>query len=124
MFHKLKNYIQTGIVALSLLPGLVFAADAYGLQDTAGSAGLTKGDTAPTPLPQLIGSYIQIFLSLLGVIFLILVIYGGFKWMNARGKTDEVTKAKDIIIDAMIGLVLIVAAYAITSFILNAVNQP
>ncbi len=119
MFHKLKNYIQTGIVALSLLPSFVLAQ--YGLQETGESAGLTKGEV--TPLPQLIGNYIQIFLSLLGVIFLILMLYGGFKWMKARGNATEVEKAKEVIIDAVIGLVIVAASYAITAFIIGQVSK-
>lgn len=123
MFHKLKSYIQTAIIGLSLLPVMVLADDPYGLQGTAENAGLAKSRATPTLLPTLIGNYIQIFLSLLGVIFLILIVYGGFKWMKARGKADEIEKAKDVIIDAVIGLVIIVAAYTITSFVITQVSK-
>jgi len=45
------------------------------------------------------------------------MIYGGFIWMIARGNEGEVTKAKDLIQAAIIGLVVVLAAYAITQFI-------
>jgi len=121
MFSKLKNYIQTVITGLSFLPVMVLAQeDPYGLKGTGESAGLTSGESVP--LPQLIGNYIQIFLSLLGVIFLVLMLYGGFKWMKARGNATEVDKAKEVIINAVIGLIIIAASYAITAFILSAVG--
>jgi cbb3-type cytochrome oxidase subunit 3 len=65
-------------------------------------------------LPQKIGEIIQAFLSFLGVIFLVLMIYGGYAWMMARGNEQEVVKAKNIITNAIIGLVIVLAAYAIT----------
>jgi len=46
-----------------------------------------------------------------------LVIYGGFLWMTARGNEQQVTKAKDLIISAVIGLVIVLAAYAITAYV-------
>lgn len=62
---------------------------------------------------------IQILLSIIGVLFLILMIWGGFIWMNSRGVESEVTRAKDIIRNSIIGLIIIIAAYAITNFIGN-----
>jgi hypothetical protein len=64
------------------------------------------------------GGIIKIFLSLLGVIFVVLMIYGGYLWMTARGNQEQVTKAKELIINAVIGLAIVVAAYAITYFAL------
>lgn len=128
MFHKIKSYIQTLFVGLSLLPSMVLAEDCdpktdpYGYKCTGSTAKLTPGGT-PTPLPQLIGNYIQIFLSLLGVVFLILMLVGGFRWMKARGEAAEVTKAKEIIMDAVIGLIIVAASYAITAFVINAVGK-
>jgi len=66
-----------------------------------------------------IGSIIGIALSFIGVIFLILMIYAGISWMTASGNQEKVTKAKDLIINAIIGLIIVLAAYAITSFIGN-----
>lgn len=71
-------------------------------------------------LPSIIGLVISMLLSTLGVIFLLLVIYGGYLWMYSRGNQDEVEKAKDIIIDATIGLAVIVLAYMFTIAIMNS----
>lgn len=91
-----------------------------GLGTTAGTAGL--GATG-TPLPVIIGNIIYAALSLTGVIFVILVIYGGFIWMQARGNTEDVKKAKDIITSAIIGIVLIGLAFAITSFVISRITE-
>ena len=53
----------------------------------------------------------------MGVVFLILMIYGGYLWMLARGNEQEVEKAKNIIQNALIGLVIVLAAYAITALV-------
>lgn len=60
---------------------------------------------------------IQAFLGLLGIIFLILIIYAGYNWMIAQGEEEKVNKAKDTIQRAVIGLIIIISAYAITYFV-------
>ena len=60
---------------------------------------------------------IQAFLGLLGIIFVILIIYGGYLWMTSRGNEEQVKKAKDTLQKATIGLIIILAAYAITYFV-------
>ena len=50
----------------------------------------------------------------LGVLFFLLALYGGFLWMTARGDTEQVQKGKDILINAITGLVIVMLAYAIT----------
>ena len=68
-------------------------------------------------LPQLVGKIINIFLSVLGVIFVILIIYGGYTWMTAYGDKTKLDKAKDLINNAVIGLIIVLSAYAISSFV-------
>ena len=71
-----------------------------------------------------ISSILSAALSFLGVIFLLLMIYGGVTWMIARGNEKNVDRAKDIIFDSIIGLVIVIAAYAITYFVTSVfVNQ-
>lgn len=98
-------------------------AHAVGLQNAAGE--LQKigepafGVKQATPLPELVGRYIRIFLGFLGVIFAVLMIYGGYTWMTSYGNEQKVTRAKDLIVDATIGLVIVLAAYAISSFVVG-----
>lgn len=64
-----------------------------------------------------VGVIIGALLSFIGVLFMILIIYGGLLWMTARGNDQQVEKAKKLIIQAIIGLVIVLSAYAITSVI-------
>lgn len=66
-----------------------------------------------------IGDIIKYILSMLGVIFLVLLVYGGFLWMTARGDSDVVSKSKDIIINAIIGLIIVLMSYAITYYVVG-----
>jgi hypothetical protein len=65
----------------------------------------------------LISTIINLILSFLGVIFLILMIYGGYQWMTAGGDEQKVEKAKGLIRNAIIGLIVVIAAYAISYFV-------
>jgi len=92
--------------------------DAFGkpLQDLGSNAGYNITDVS---IEKMMGLIIQVVLSFLGVIFLALMIYGGYIWMLARGNEQDVEKAKEIIRAAIIGLIIVVAAYAISFFIVS-----
>lgn len=68
---------------------------------------------------EIVGKIIQFLLSFLGVLFLVLLIYGGYLWMMDRGEEALAKKAKDIIKNAIIGLIIVLGAYAITNFVMN-----
>lgn len=76
-------------------------------------------DSEGTQMTEIIATVIQVFLSLLGLIFIILILYAGYNWMSAGGDEQKVTKAKETIQRAIIGLVIIVLAYSITYFVFN-----
>jgi TRAP-type C4-dicarboxylate transport system permease small subunit len=107
------------IIGLLLgIPILVAAADPYGLEATANAAKLNTGLASKKPA-EIVGYIISVFLSLLGILFFILIVYGGYLWMTSYGNETKVTKAKELIINAAIGLVIIIAAYTISSFVIT-----
>lgn len=78
----------------------------------------------PTGGPVLIAAQIiNVLLQLLGLVSLLLIFYGGFIWMLARGNEDEVKKAKDIIIGTTIGLLVILSSYSFMRFIFDAATD-
>lgn len=83
-----------------------------GLEEAAGETGIRKFDIAIK-----IGDIISRILSFVGVIFLILMITGGLIWMTAAGNEERVGKAKKLITSAVIGLIIVFSAYAITYFV-------
>ncbi len=70
-------------------------------------------------LGQIIAVVIQAALSLLGIIFLVIIVFAGYRWMTAAGNEESIQKAQDSIKRAIIGLVIVLMAYAITYFVFN-----
>ena|SRR3989338_9075592 len=70
----------------------------------------------------IVATVITTVLGLLGAIFLILAIYGGYGWMTAGGNEDKVSQAKKIITNAVIGLVVVLAAYAIARLVVEIIG--
>jgi len=62
---------------------------------------------------------INVIMGFLGIVAVIIILIGGFKWMTASGSEDKVTEARKLIVAGIIGLVIILAAFAITKFVLN-----
>lgn len=81
-------------------------------------AGTGIGYNTETNEQVFIGNIIQAVLSLVGIFFLILVIIGGFQWMTAGGNEETVTKAKKRVMNATMGLAIVLLAYAISYFII------
>ncbi len=71
----------------------------------------------------MIGKIILTALSLLGIIFLILLIYAGYLWMTAAGNEQQVSKAQSMISTAIIGLVIVLSAYSISYFVLSSLQE-
>jgi cytochrome bd-type quinol oxidase subunit 2 len=93
--------------------------DAFGNAKEAAQQGSYITDKEGDLLTGSLNNIINIVLSLLGIIFIILMIYGGITYMLARGNEDQTKKAKALITQAIIGLVIVLTAYAITYFIFN-----
>ncbi len=118
--EKLGVLLAIGLLSVPMLAAPVHAQDIGTHLDTAaGSAGLS----ASTDLATIIGSLINVFLTILGIILLVLILYAGFLWMTAGGETDKTKKAKDIMINAVIGLIILLAAYAISNFVIEALGE-
>lgn len=117
--QKIKIIFIILLSFIFVLPSvLAVAQDTMDGLNVAATKGYGKlPDGGMESLPSAIGKVIGIGLSLIGILFLGLMIYGGFNWMIARGNEAEVTKAKDLIQAAIIGLVIVLAAYAITKFV-------
>lgn len=96
-----------------------------GLDVTANQTGHTqqKYFNSANSLNSGIGQIISIVLSLLGVIFLVLLIFGGIQWMTAGGNDEQVKKAKNVIIRSIIGLIIILLAYIISVFVITAFSN-
>ena len=97
-------------------------ATGHNLQGAGDGAGYTTGTPAETQTAQMISAVITTVLSFLGVIFLILMIYGGFLRMTAAGNDDQIKKSNELMKSAVIGLIIVVSAYAISMLIMSKVS--
>ena len=127
-----KLLAAAALVASFVVPHFTLAAfdasnvaDSTGLSTTGNEAYGTAftGAAENTNIATWIGSrLIAPAFSLVGVIFFALMVYAGFLWMTARGDSKQVTKAKDILTTSVIGAVIVVSAYVITTSVLNAIT--
>jgi hypothetical protein len=113
------------IIGLILLLGLLTAAGALAqgegkitdsIDDLEQTAELAKINTGNN-LAELTGNFINMFLSLMGALFLVLIIYGGLTWMTAGGNEEKVKTATDMFTKAAIGLAIILSAYLLINFV-------
>lgn len=107
----------------SLMPSLVntvraetITTDELLSSDFSEATGLPQGD-----LQQSLGNLINVALGFLGIIAVVIVLYGGFKWMTAGGNDEKISEAKHLIIAGIIGLAIILSAFAITNFVISSI---
>lgn len=111
-------------IALLIFGAHVFGVDvAFAQQDALEEVAGTAGIQGEEDIRLVIARIINIALSFLGIIALIVVLYGGFTWMTAGGNPDKVDRAKKILINGAIGLTIIFLSWAITSFVISALGQ-
>jgi len=130
-FKKLTILLVIFIISLSFInnpinpvqaqdnPAPTPSPNLSGAKDIMKNAGVSIGYNTTTSAEMLIGNIIQIVLSLVGIFFLILVIIGGYQWMTAGGNEETLGKAKKRVVNATMGLAIVLAAYIISRFIID-----
>ena len=120
------------LTAIMVLPYFVFAqVDAGETINTSSGSNpvnmlekVASGENGPyntadeSSLPSFLGTVINGALSLLGIVFVSLMVFAGYKWMTASGNEDKVKEATGTIKRAIIGLVIVLGSWAIWNFIL------
>lgn len=114
------------LTAIMIIPYFVFAqntlnetasSNPMNMLQTVGEGSFAKADEES--LAGIIGLVINAALSLLGVIFLVLMVLAGYNWMTASGNEQKVEEAKSTIKRAIIGLIIVLGSWAIWNFILE-----
>ena len=83
------------------------------------------GDTlqmSDASIGTIIGNLINIVLSILGFVLVILIIWSGIEWMTAGGETEKVETAKTRLMNSIIGLAIVLAAWAISNFVVDSLS--
>ncbi|MFA6042907.1 MAG: hypothetical protein WCV85_04810 [Patescibacteria group bacterium] len=111
---KLNRKLLAGAISVGVL-ALPFAASAITIENVGGTLTLGSADLKQTVL-----NIITFVLGLLGLIAVIMILYGGFIWLTAGGNEDKVSSAKRIISSAIVGLVVILISWAIVNFVVKS----
>lgn len=118
--------------AALVTPIFVHAGEPHETKWGLGSVGAELGDNLPFAnstdpadknISVLVGNVIKTLLSVLGLIFVLLIIYGGLRWMLARGDSGAIEEARNTMVHALIGLIIILSAYTITNFVIDQVSK-
>ena len=115
----MNKKLTLGISLLALAAFVVpVVAQAVSFEDPSQSLGLGTADLKSTVI-----NIINWVLGLLGIIAVVMIIYAGFQWLTAGGNEDKVSSAKKIISAAVVGLIIILLAWAIVNFVLRTTGN-
>lgn len=118
MKYALSFVASLGVVSLMALPafaqGGTLTADDLGVGAVGGELKLGNTDVRSTA-----GRLINVALGFLGIISVVIVLIGGFKYMVSGGSTEKTDEARKYIISGIIGLAIILSAWAITTYIIS-----
>lgn len=139
MFKSLRKTAASLLAAITIMavpvavPAAVFAQD--NIQNClAGGTSLDVGTGAGCPtadtkvgtdrINSIVKTIVNIFSAIVGIVSVIMIIFGGFKYITSGGDSGNVSAAKNTIIYAVIGLVVVALAQFIVQFVLNKVSSP
>lgn len=114
MTSFLKKAILSLMIAILWMPMTLHATGLGKSSDLLSQTASKTGIDTSAEVEDVVGAGIRTALTLVGLIFMVLMVYAGFLWMTSRGEETQVEKAKKIVYTSLVGLVLVVGAYAIT----------
>ncbi|HVV66481.1 MAG TPA: pilin [Candidatus Saccharimonadales bacterium] len=136
MIKKLKTFITVAVAGLLLTaPGAVpaFASTAFAstitdnlctgvnnaANNTTGTDCGTAGTSGSSTIQTVASTAVNIFSIIVGIVAVIMIIYGGFRYITSGGASENVSNAKNTIIYAIIGLIVVAIAQVIVHFVIN-----
>ncbi|MDO8668894.1 MAG: LamG-like jellyroll fold domain-containing protein [Candidatus Buchananbacteria bacterium] len=111
----LSTLIAFVVIGVFGIFNLALAQDRFGLENAAG-VGLAQGDLRITII-----NIIRFILGFLGLVAVIIIMWGGYLWMTAGGDANKIAKAKRTLISAVIGLIIILSAFLIATFVISII---
>ena len=116
----LAGLLMVPVVALAVAPaanadyslqGGVDDAKGTGMKDKVGDGG------------SLVKDAVNVILWIVGILSVIMLVWGGIKYTTSAGDSNKVTSAKNTIIYAVIGLIIAILAYAIVNFVIEKIGN-
>lgn len=123
MTHRKKQLVSfvasLGIAAALAVPAMTLAADSLNTNDLGVGAIQSEIKLGSGDVRQTAARIINVALGFLGIIAVVIVLLGGFKYMTAGGNEEKTSEARKLIVSGIIGLAIILSAWAITSFVIS-----
>lgn len=116
-----KQILSLGILTALLAPVFVFAQGTTAAPDMFGTSYGTAIGLGTQDVRETISKIINVVLGILGIVVTLIIIAGGFRWMTAGGNEESVAQAKKIISSGVIGLLIIIVAYALSNWIFSVI---
>lgn len=120
--QKIMSAVAMGAMLLSAAPVLAAPTSTLTADEMLKVNGVTLGEHAGLGISDVrvtIARIIRVAMGLLGIVAVVIVLIGGFTWMTAGGNEEKVGEAKKWIFAGIVGLAIILSAYAIASFVIN-----
>lgn len=121
----MKKMVVIAMAAVIMLPAVTVKAaadvsDLFGTPDI--QQKLQEGTLGNDKDPrEIAASVINVIMGFLGIVAVVIILLGGFKWMTAAGSEDKIDEAKKLLAAGVIGLVIILSAWGITTFVLKSI---
>jgi len=123
----MKRFLYLTFFIITVIAGFLIINNclAYSVSDISTFTGQTREGAGLSELEytDIASGVINVMLSVVGAIFVILIIFSGFTWMTSQGNQEKVDKAKKTLFYAVAGLVIVMASYSIASIIITAIEQ-
>lgn len=119
---KISKIITAGLSSAAL--GFVFVQNAFatGIQNINDGVAKTANEAGGLTMTSVINTVLNTMLFIVGLLAVIMLIYGGIRYITSHGDKAQVTAAKDTIMYAVIGLVIAIIAYAVVNWIAATFN--
>lgn len=121
---KIASKIAVAMFALALLftPQAVFAEGSASQQALDGLNQVNPNGENSPELTTVIQTILNAVYFIIGIVAVVMIILGGISYATSQGDPAKVKKGKDTILYGIVGLIISLMAFAITQFILNAMN--
>ncbi|MDP3043667.1 MAG: pilin [bacterium] len=116
LFKNLIAFAMVMAIALTVATPVLAQVDPWGGTKEAVEAEIGLGTEDPRVIA---GSVINVALGFLGIIAVVLILFAGFKWMTAAGSEDKVAEAKKLLAAGVIGLIIILAAWGLATYVID-----
>lgn len=112
---------NVSVVSAAPATGVLTSDELFGGEKATGAAFAANAGLGTADFTETIARIIRVALSFLGIVAVVIILLGGFKWMTAGGNEDKVKEAKRLMIQGIIGLVIVLSAFAIAQFVITQI---